>query len=67
MMPTTWLEDYVRLAFGIERVFQTLLGRRLVAYYYGPAEWSVEEKSVPARPPAELLRVAGTLDEALAT
>jgi len=29
-MPTPWFETYVRLSFRIEKVFQTLHGRRFI-------------------------------------
>jgi hypothetical protein len=67
MMLTTWLEDYVRLAFRIEKVFQTVHGRRFISYYYGPTEWKAEEVAASAYPPADLLRLAGALSDALPT
>ena len=66
-MLTTWFENYVRLAFRIEKVFQTLYGKRFIAYYYGPSVWKTEEEAAAARPAADLLRMAGALSEALAT
>jgi hypothetical protein len=66
MMPTTWVENYVRLAFRIEKVFQTLHARRFISYYYGPWAWKAEEEAAPMRSPADLLRMAGALSESLA-
>lgn len=66
-MPITWFENYIRLAFRIEKVFQTLHGRRFIAYYYGPAAWKAEEEATPALPSVDLLRMAGALSDALAT
>lgn len=65
-MPASWFETYVRLAFRIEKVFQTLYGRRFIDFYYGPSAWKVEEEGGSMLPPADLLRMAGQLGEALA-
>ncbi|HLY30089.1 MAG TPA: hypothetical protein VKQ36_03620 [Ktedonobacterales bacterium] len=65
-MPATWVENYVRLAFRIERVMQTLHERRFIACYYGPSVWKAEEEAAPMRSPADLLRMAGMLGESLA-
>ena len=65
-MPTPWFENYVRLAFRIEKAFQTLHGRRFISYYYGPPAWKAEEEAAPMRLPADLLRMAGALSESLA-
>lgn len=66
-MPTTWFEDYIRLAFRIEKVFQVRYGRCFIGYYYGPPAWKDEEEASPVRPPADLLRMAGTLNDTLAS
>jgi hypothetical protein len=67
MMLTTWFENYIRLAFRIEKVFQTLHGRRFISYYYGPAAWKAEEEAAVATLPADLLRMAGALSDTLAS
>jgi hypothetical protein len=65
MMSTTWFEDYIRLAFRIEKVFQTVHGRRFIAHYYGPSEWKAEEEAELVHLPADLLRMADALSDAL--
>ena len=66
MILSQWVENYVRLAFRIEKAFQTLHGRRFISYYYGPQVWKAEEDTAPVYPSADLLCMAGTLSETLA-
>ena len=65
MILSQWIENYVRLAFRIEKVFQTCYGRRFIAYYYGPPAWKAKEDIAPVYPSADLLRMAMTLSETL--
>jgi len=65
-MVTPWIENYIRLAFRIEKAFQTLYRRRFISYYYGPPAWKAEEDAAPVYPSADLLRMAETLSETLA-
>ena len=62
-----WIENFVRLAFRIEKVFQTRYGRRFISYYYGSPVWKAEEDIAPVYPPADLLRMVETLSETLAS
>ena len=66
MILSQWIENYVRLAFRIEKAFQTLHRRRFISYYYGPPVWKAEEDTAPVYPSADLLRMAETLSETLA-
>lgn len=66
-MLTTWFENYIRLAFRIEKIFQTLHGRRFISSYYGPESWKAEEEAAAAPLPADLLRMAGALSDTLAS
>ena len=59
MILTPWFENYVRLAFRIEKAYQALYGRRFIAYYYGPSAWKAEEEAAPIHVPEDLLRIAG--------
>ncbi len=67
MILSQWIENYVRLAFRIEKVFQTRYGRRFISYYYGPPVWKAEEDIAPVYPSADLLHMVVTLSETLAT
>ena len=67
MILTSWIENYIRLAFRIEKAFQTRYGRRFISYYYGPPVWKAEEDIAPVYLSADLLSMAGTLSETLAS
>jgi hypothetical protein len=65
-MSEQWFRDYVRLAFRMDRAIRNFTDSRFVDYYYGPAEWKAEADAEAEQSPAELVRDAMALEDALA-
>lgn len=64
-MSEQWHQDYVQLAFRIDKVFHKRIKLPYVDYYYGPPEWKTRVESEPEQEPIVLLRETTTLLDAL--
>lgn len=66
-MNETWLQAYILLAFRIHKVVQETYGAEclFVESYYGPQGWREQTESEPQATPADLVRQATTLLDAL--
>lgn len=66
-MSETWLLEYILLAFRIHKVVQATYGADclFVESYYGPQAWRTQAESEPQAVPADLVRQAITLFDAL--
>ncbi|HEX4716156.1 MAG TPA: hypothetical protein VH164_14640 [Ktedonobacteraceae bacterium] len=60
-MSEQWHQDYVQLAFRIDKVFHKHIELPYVDYYYGPPEWKAQVESEPEQEPIVLLRETTTL------
>src|SRR5215831_20441682 len=66
-MNEQWFREYVLLAFRIDKAIRKFTESRFVDYYYGPLEWKNEAESEVERSPAQLVRDAIALEDALAS
>lgn len=64
-MSETWLQDYIFLAFRLHRVVETIYGSPFVEDYWGPEAWRKLVEAEPETVPADLVRQAMTLSDAL--
>lgn len=61
-----WFQDYILLAFRIDKAIQAFSKNSpFIDYYYGPSDWKARAQAEPATPPADLLRAANNLADAL--
>src|SRR5689334_13600470 len=65
-MHERWFRDYVLLAFRLDHAIRAFTDNRFVDYYYGPPAWKAEAAADADRSPAELVRDAMALENALA-
>lgn len=64
-MSTQWHQEYIQLAFHIEKIFKKQVELPYVDYYYGPPEWKAQVEEEPEHKPEVLLHMATTLLETL--
>jgi hypothetical protein len=66
-MSETWPQEYILLAFRIHKAVQTTYGGEclFVETYYGPQEWRQQAESEQEAAPADLVRQAMTLFDAI--
>jgi hypothetical protein len=54
-MSTQWHQEYIQLAFRIEKIFKKQVELPYVDYYYGPPEWKAQvQQRRPCRPLSSL-------------
>jgi hypothetical protein len=64
-MNETWLQAYIFLAFRLHRAVSTAYGCPFVEDYWGPPTWREQVETAPEIAPADLVRQAISLSDAL--
>jgi hypothetical protein len=64
-MSENWLQEYIFLAFRLHRSAQTTYGSPFVEEYWGPPAWRKLVEAEPETMPADLVRQAMALTDAL--
>jgi hypothetical protein len=64
-MSETWLQEYILLAFRIDKVVHSTYGSRFVESYYGPPEWRSKAKAEPEMNATDLVLQVILLADAL--
>ena len=65
MISEDWIQEYILLAFRIDKVVQTVHASPFVEEYYGPPAWRSQAESEPALSPEDLVRQSIALTDAL--
>jgi hypothetical protein len=60
-----WHQDYIQLAFRIDKIFRNRIELPYIDFYYGPLEWKSQIESEPEKEPIVLLHNAMALSDAL--
>lgn len=65
-MSEQWLQDYMLLAFRIDKIARSAYNSEFVESYYGPPEWKEMVDAEPVLTPNQLVRQAMSLADSLA-
>lgn len=65
-MSEQWLQDYMLLAFRIDKIAHNTYNSEFVESYYGPPEWKQLAEAEPVLTPNQLVREAMSLADSLA-
>lgn len=65
-MSKIWLQDYILLAFRIDKAMQNAQTGQFVEAYYGPSSWKEQVETEAETPAADLVRRAIKLEDTLA-
>jgi hypothetical protein len=64
-MSESWLQEYIFLAFRLNKATLTTYGSPFVEEYWGPPAWREQVETEPETMPADLVRQANALSDAL--